>query len=927
MTETDTKKPEQSSETAKNPQENTILSALDSQLIDLLPVAAFICAAPSGRLVRQNACATALWPESEGNSRQFFEALQSCSKPDAASSHKLIAETLHSGAAVRDQAALLTVPGGRALPVRATIKPIDAPGGKISGALVMLWERQETPPKPDHQQLLAELPVAAYTCDDQGMLTAFNDAAAELWARRPALNDPTERFCGSANLLSPTGQPLALAQSPVALALKSNSDCLGHEVVIERPDGTRHGALAYVSPLGNAEDNTLGCLTLLIELNAYNAHSSPTRKMLSDLDIEHTQLLEVFDRTPVFMAVLRGPDHVFERANERYRRLIGKRAFIGKPVRDALPEIIDQGYIEILDRVYHTCEPFIGTNMTISLTSAPDEAPQERILEFVYEPLPAANGLEAGVLALGIDLTERKKTEAELAVLTSESARASRLYETILGATPDLVYVFDLEHRFIYANHALLTMWGRSWQESIGKTCLELGYPDWHAAMHNREIDQVVATKHALRGQVPFSGTLGERIYEYIFVPVLAENGEVEAVAGTTRDITEHKHMEDELHYRAQQLAKADQKKDEFIAMLAHELRNPLAPLRNGLQLLQRGGVDEQTQTQIHAMMDRQMQHMVRLIDDLLDISRLNRNKLSLQKTPIAINEVISDALETMRPSITAAGHQLEVSLPKQPITVNADLTRLAQVVGNLLSNSIKYTPPGGRIVLSVEPQDQEVEIIIEDTGIGIPAEALPHLFDMFTQAHHDSEQSTGGLGIGLALVKTLVEMHGGSVSARSAGLHRGSTFSVRLPVLSEGRDAAAPETRAPRHSSQFPGSRRVLIVDDNRDACKSMAMLFQMLGNEVHQAYDGLEAITAVLDFRPDLILMDVGMPKLNGYDAVRRIRIQPEGQHITIIAVTGWGQDKDRSESKAAGFDGHLVKPVSLADLEQLLNLQDPV
>ena len=380
------------------------------------------------------------------------------------------------------------------------------------------------------------------------------------------------------------------------------------------------------------------------------------------------------------------------------------------------------------------------------------------------------------------------------------------------------------------------------------------------------------------------------------------------------RDVTERKRAEEALR-------EADRRKDEFLALLAHELRNPLAPLRNGLEVIRVAADDARAVAEARAMMERQLGHMVRLIDDLLDISRVNRNKMELRRSRVLLSDVVNSAIETARPLIDAAGHTLTVSLPTEPVALHADLTRLAQIFSNLLTNSAKYTERGGRIWLTATRRGESVFVSVRDDGIGIPADALPSIFDMFSQVDRTIDRSTGGLGIGLALVKGLVEMHGGTVAAASAGEGQGSTFTVRLPAL-EGRQAPeAPRTSDAGAAASGP-KRRIMVVDDNRDAAASLAMLLKLLGNEVHTAHDGVDAVEATDEFRPEIILMDVGMPRLNGYEATRRIREQAWGRSSIIIALTGWGQDGDRRMSQEAGCDGHLVKPVNLPDLENLLS-----
>jgi PAS domain S-box-containing protein len=365
------------------------------------------------------------------------------------------------------------------------------------------------------------------------------------------------------------------------------------------------------------------------------------------------------------------------------------------------------------------------------------------------------------------------------------------------------------------------------------------------------------------------------------------------------------------------ELREADRKKDDFIALLAHELRNPLAPIRNGLQVLRLSGGDAEAAAQARSMMDRQLSHMVRLIDDLLDISRINRNKMELRRSRVRLGDVVVSALETARPLIDEAGHELRVTLPGRPVFLDADLTRLAQVFSNLLTNSAKYTEQGGHIWLTADRRGGEVIVSVRDTGIGIPRGSLENIFDMFSQVDRSIERSTGGLGIGLALVKGLVEMHGGQVRAESEGEGKGSTFTVTLPAAVD-QAAPAPSTTA---NSLAAASRRILVVDDNRDGADSLATMLKLMGNEVRTAHDGVAAVEVAGQFRPEVILMDVGMPKLNGLEAALRIRAQAWGRDLTIIALTGWGQENDRERSREAGCDGHLVKPVNLPDLEKLL------
>jgi PAS domain S-box-containing protein len=509
--------------------------------------------------------------------------------------------------------------------------------------------------------------------------------------------------------------------------------------------------------------------------------------------------------------------------------------------------------------------------------------------------------------------TESRRAEDERAGESRDAARRLRLYEAALSSTPDLVYVFDLDHRFTYANEGLLTMWGRTWDEAIGKNCLELGYAPWHAAMHDREIEQVVASKQPIKGEVPFTGTFGHRIYEYIFVPVIGENGEVEAVAGTTRDVTDRTRAEEALR-------NAHRRKDEFLATLAHELRNPLAPIRNSLQILKMPRVDAPTARQTTDMMERQVDHLVRLVDDLLDVSRVMSGKIELRREPVELATVVARAVETAQPLIEVQGHKLELSLPPESLLIDADPVRLAQVVGNLLTNSAKYTESNGHIWLAAQREDGKAVLRVRDNGIGIAPDMLPHVFDLFVQAGHSSTKAHGGLGIGLTLVKNLIELHQGSVEAHSAGLGQGCEFVVRLPLMAPRRQQPVEENGGRSQDTPISGH-RLLVVDDNQDAASSLAMLLRLHGHDVRVANDGALAIEAAQAFHPDVVFLDLGMPGMDGYEVARRMRKMPELQNTILAALTGWGQKEDRRRTQEAGFDHHLVKPPEPKALEKLL------
>ncbi len=366
-------------------------------------------------------------------------------------------------------------------------------------------------------------------------------------------------------------------------------------------------------------------------------------------------------------------------------------------------------------------------------------------------------------------------------------------------------------------------------------------------------------------------------------------------------------------------LKEADRQKDEFLAMLAHELRNPLAPILNAVQLMRRKPIGDPQLNWSREVIERQLGHLTRLVDDLLDVSRITRGKINLAREPVEIASLVARAVETVQPLIAERGHELTIDLPSQSVRVYGDPLRLTQALGNVLANAAKYTETRGRIGLTAEKIEDRVEIRVRDTGIGIPASLLPKIFDMFTQLNDQTGRPQSGLGIGLALVRKLLEMHGGTVTAYSEGDGLGSECLMTLPVITNER---VPEVPDPEPASVPQIRRRILVADDNLDALESLATLLELGGHEVYSAANGALALESAERHRPEVALLDIGMPKLDGYEVARRIRAQPWGHLITLVALTGWGQESDRRRSGEAGFDSHLVKPLDLDKLTELLN-----
>jgi signal transduction histidine kinase len=378
--------------------------------------------------------------------------------------------------------------------------------------------------------------------------------------------------------------------------------------------------------------------------------------------------------------------------------------------------------------------------------------------------------------------------------------------------------------------------------------------------------------------------------------------------------------LEHRVAERTMELQGALRSRDEFLAMLGHELRNPLAPIRNAAQVMRLIGPSDPHLTRARDVIDRQVGQLSRIVDDLLDVSRVTQGKVELQKERIDLATALAQAVETSRPLIDGRRHTLTLSLPAAPVHLMADLTRLSQVVANLLNNAAKYMEEGGRICLTAERDGGEVVIRVKDAGVGIPREMLSRVFEPFTQLHRSLARSEGGLGIGLALVRSLVELHGGSVKAHSEGLGRGSEFVVRLPALAEER---APDL-SPEDGDELAArerGRRILVVDDNHDSAETLGTILEISGHEVWLAQDGPEALAQVERHRPEIVLLDIGLPKIDGYEVARRLRLDPRNEGILLVAVTGYGKEEDRDRGRLAGFDHHLVKPVDLEALRQLL------
>jgi PAS domain S-box-containing protein len=525
-------------------------------------------------------------------------------------------------------------------------------------------------------------------------------------------------------------------------------------------------------------------------------------------------------------------------------------------------------------------------------------------------PIRSADGVIVGASEIAHDITKRKWEES---VLRESEGR----FRALADSAPVLVWMQDASG-VLFVNRAYLDFLGLDDRATIRGI-------DWEQYIHPEDREAYVAAYlDCLARRAPFDAECRFRRHdgEYRWmrsaaVPRLTAEGEFLGHTGCAFDVHEAR-------MAAAALREADRHKDEFLAMLAHELRNPLAPIRNAVQALKIiGPPDPQTQ-KLRDMIDRQVTHMSRLVDDLLDVSRITRNKIELRKERLELMTAVVRAVETSRPMIDARKHRLTVSLPPDPAPVEGDLTRLSQVISNLLDNAAKYTEEGGNISLTSEKSGSRVVIRVKDDGMGIPSHILPHVFDLFTQADRSLDRSQGGLGIGLTLVRRLVELHGGSVEAHSAGPGKGSEFVIYLPLATVVESKGEmPEPAAAVRSERCC---RILVVDDNMDSAESMATLLRLDGHEVRVVYDGLAAVESALAFRPQVVLLDIGLPGLDGYEVARRLRLSNETKDIFLIALTGYGRTEDRVRALTSGFNYHITKPVDPRELDMIIKKLTP-
>lgn len=624
------------------------------------------------------------------------------------------------------------------------------------------------------------------------------------------------------------------------------------------------------------------------------------RSTCNALRAECERLKLIIDNSPVLLAYL-DTEHRYRCVNTAYSRRFRETTeqVIGRPASAVLGEQLWSRIKAYREKVL-TGEP---VEYEVDVEHQPGDAQRMHV---TLNPARNAQGQVVGYVAAITDVTDRKRV-----------AEARDLLSAIVESSDDAIISKTLDGRVTSWNAGAERLYGYTAEEMIGKTLS----PEW-LAEDRAVFERIRSGERVARYETVRYAKDGRRLEIAVSTaPMRDHTGRIVGIANVARDISEAKAYERAIRRSEEALREADRRKDEFLALLAHELRNPLAPLVNALELLRPEADRNPALGRIRDMMGRQLGQLGRLVDDLLDVSRISRGRFELRRAPVSLALAVESAVESCQGQVAARRHTLTVEQAPEDLIVEGDFARLAQVFANLISNSAKYTEPGGRIQVSVTREDDEAVVTVRDTGIGIPPEALDQIFDMFSQVQTHKRHASGGLGLGLALVRSLVKMHGGTVQALSEGEGRGSTFCVRLPLLQ------APVVEEPSSRREAvagtPGQhkRRILIADDNADAAASLAMILQMQGHETCTAADGAQAVELAASFKPDIIFMDVGMPRVDGLEATRQIRAQPWGKNVLIVALTGWGQQSDRRQTSQVGMDLHLVKPINLEGIAAVL------
>lgn len=742
------------------------------------------------------------------------------------------------------------------------------------------------------RQMIDALPAAVYTTDAAGRLTHFNAAAVEFSGQVPQLG--TDRWRVSWKLYRPDGMPLPHDECPMATSLKEGRIVRGAEAIVEQPDGTRRWFTPYPTPLRDANGRIVGGINMLIDITERKQAEQAMARLAAIVESSSDAILS---------KTLEG---IITSWNTGAEQMFGYTAkeMIGQSVLRLIPPERHEEEESILARIK------VGERIEHYETIRMAKDGSYLDVALSISPLKDRTGKIIGASKIARNITERKRAEKML------HDQAQQLV-LITDTAPVFIAYCDRERRFKFVNNAYAARLGLRPEDCLGKSISEVVGEQAYKSFR-RYVDIVLRGKAVeFDITVPYAA-LGERFMHCSYAPEFDSTGNVLGFVGAITDITERKRIEQALRRSEEKLKEADRRKDEFLAMLAHELRNPLAPIANAVHLLRRDRNENEVQQQARAIIERQTARLARLVDELLEVSRITTGRIRLRMERVAVSGIVERAIETVRPLVEQHRHTLAVSLPSEPLWVYADVARLEQVVVNLLNNAAKYTDDDGSIALTVQLQDGDVVLGVRDTGIGIDPELLPRVFDLFAQAERSLDRSRGGLGIGLSLVQRLVAMHGGTVTAKSV-VGQGSEFTVRLPASQPPAVEARATPEQMRGTTGHPLC--VLVVDDNIDAAQSLAMLLEASGHVVWMAHDGVAAVEAAGQYRPHVVFLDIGLPKLDGYEVAKRLRDDMVIGDVVIVAITGYGQAVDRERTSSAGFDYHLVKPVDFSNVEKIL------
>lgn len=803
------------------------------------------------------------------------------------------------------------------------------------------------------RSLIELMPAAVYACEvPSGVITYYNAKAVELWGRAPRLGDTEERYCGSLRLWRPDGSLLPHAETPMALALADGRPARNQEVVIERPDGTRVPVLVNIDPICDTTGKIVGAINVFHDATLAR-QADEARAWLASIVRSSDDAIISKDSNGIITSWNLGAERLFGYTAEEA---------IGQPVTLLIPPERHDEEPGILGRVrrgervdhYETARRRKdGSLVDISLT---------------VSPVRNSRGDIVGASKIARDITGQKQA-ATLAALNQEVM--ARLYEIgkrcvrpgdhfieNLGEMLEAairITVADKGHVQLYDERAgMLVLVSQRGFDDATLAPLSAVAPDQGTASgaacvsRERVVVADVATSAEFAGHPARQALLSAKVVGAQSTPLTSSTGAVLGVMSTyfvqptmlsprqfrlldvlarqAADYIERKRNDEQrddllriAETARQQAEEANRAKDEFLAMLGHELRNPLAAVRNAVAA---ATLDKAHQGRALVIAQRQTDQLARIVDDLLDVARTTRGRVPLRRARVPLADILQRAGEGARPLMEERGHLLALSMPANHLEVDADAARIEQAIANVLANAAKYTDPGGTIEVSATREGADAVIRIRDDGIGISADMLPRVFDLFTQGERTLERAQGGLGIGLTLVRRIMELHGGSAEAASEGPGRGSEFTLRLPA-----PAAADGSQVPVPTKASPGShrnatpKRVLMVEDNPDAAETLMMILELLGHHVRVAHDGPAAIAQARANRPDLMLVDIGLPGMDGYEVARIIRGDASLGTIVLVALTGYGSPDDKARAMAAGFDYHLVKPVDLGALGDLV------